>query len=269
MTNLSIQPSQLEIQLKPGTNYVQSYIIKNNGDVSVTLNTSVDTWLPQGLNGNIIYLNSPPNLNISLSNSDLKLGQNFILNPNQSKQLVLKIQGDTPGDYYFTFFVNQDVSSNPSTNSTQLIRLGSHLLISISDSELPTTNFKINNFKVQNPFIDCFFSSVKFSGEIQNNSNYFDKIDNTISISKNNTVINKLTIFPDNVLSHHSRTLRCLNDKSPAECQLSKPLWPGIYQASIDNTSTSFIILPYSLLIFLLLLIIITKLLIDKKNNIL
>ena len=269
MTNLSIQPSQLEIQLKPSANYVQSYVIKNNGDVSVTLNTSVDTWLPQGPNGNIIYLNSPPNLNISLSNSDLKLGQNFILNPNQSKQLVLKIQGDTPGDYYFTFFVNQDVSPNPSTNSTQLIRLGSHLLVSISDSELPTANFKINNFKVQNPFIDCFFSSIKFSGEIQNNSNYFDKINQTINITKNNTIVNELTIFPDNVLAHHSRTLRCLDNKSPVSCQLSKPLWPGIYRASIDNTSTSFIVLPYSLLTFLLLLIVVTKLLIDKKNNIL
>lgn len=267
MTNLSIQPSQLEIQLKPGANYVQSYIIKNNGTESVVLNSSLDSWLPQGPNGNIVYLNSPPNLNISLSNSDLTLGQNFILNPGQSRQLVLKIQGDIPGDYYFTFFVNQDVSANTTTNSTQLIRLGSHLLISVSDSELPVTNFKINNFKVQNPFIDCFFSSVKFKAEIQNNSDYFNKIDNTINISKNNTIINKLTIFPDNVLAHHSRTLRCLNDKSPINCQLSKPLWPGIYRASIGDTSTSFVVLPYTLLLSVLLLIIIVKLLIDNRKQ--
>lgn len=266
MTSLSIQPSQLEIQLKPGVNYVQSYIIKNNGDQSVILNSSVDSWLPQGPNGNIVYLNSPPE-NLSLSNSDLKLGQSFILEPNQSKQLVLKIASSTPGDHYFTFFINQDVSAISSTNSTQLIRLGSHLLISVSNSELPAPKFTINNFKVTNPFIDCFFSSVKFKAEIQNNSDYFNKIDNTINISKNNTIINKLTIFPDNVLAHHSRTLRCLNDKSPTGCQLSKPLWPGIYRASIDNTSISFIVLPYTLLLFLLLLIIITKLLIDKKND--
>lgn len=257
MTNLSIQPSQLEIQLKPGANYIQSYIVKNLSDQTVTLNTSVDTWLPQGSNGNIVYLNSPPDLNISLSNSDLKLGQNFILNPNQSQQLVLKIQAITPGDHYFSFFINQEIITNNSTNSTQLIRLGSHVLISVSDSELPVTNFKIKNFKVQNPFIDCFFSNVNFSGEVKNDSDYFDKFNDYIKISKNNQEIKKIEIPPNNVLAHNSRQFTGL---------LQKPLWPGIYQASVSNQNITFIVLPYTLLLFLLLLIVITKLLIDKKK---
>jgi hypothetical protein len=267
MINLSIQPSQLEIQLKPGTSYVQSYIVKNTSEQSVVLNTSVDSWTPQGSEGNVTYLNSPPDMNLSLSNSDLKLGQSFILNPGQNKQLVLKIQATTLGDHYFTFFINQDTSAIDSTNSTQLIRLGSHLLISVSNLELPTTNFKVNDFKITNPFIDCFLSPVEFSGDIKNDSDYFNKIDDRITISKNGNNIKELVLFPDNVLAHNYRQIRCLNDKSPTDCRLINPLWPGVYQVSIADKSTFFVVLPYSLLIFLLLLIIIIKLFRKPKKQ--
>lgn len=271
MANLSIQPSKLEIQIKPGTSYVQSYIIKNNGDQQIVLNTSVDSWLPQGLDGDVTYQNSLPDFGLSLSNSNLKLGQAFVLAPNQSQQLVLKIQvpTDAPaGDRYFTFFINQELSPSLTTNSTQLVRLGSHLLMSVTNFEQPNYDLKIDNFKINNPFIDCFFSTVKFTGEIKNNSDYFTQIDNSITLSKNNTTINKLTIFPDNVLAHHARQIRCLNnDKLPTNCQLQKPLWPGIYQATITNQTITFVVLPYSLLIFIAFASIIIKLIIDKHNR--
>lgn len=261
MSNLSITPAKLEIQLKPNSGYVQSYVVKNNGDQSIILNTSIDSWIPQGNDGNVTYLNSLPNINYSLSNANLKLGQSFILNPQQSQQLVLKIQSITPGDYYLTFFVNQEEMPNSSTNSTQLIKLGSHLLISVSDTETPVTKFTLSNFKVKNPFIDTFFSPITFSGQINNQSDYYNKIDDSITISKNNTIINKLTIFPDNVLAHHSRTMRCLNDINPIECQLQKPLWPGFYKATALNQSTTFLVLPYSLFIFFIFIAIIAKIL--------
>lgn len=270
MTNLSITPAKLEIQLKPGSSYVQSYIIKNNGDKSVTLYTSIDSWLSKGLDGDVVYTNSLPDIDISFSNSNLKLGQSFVIEPNKSQQLVVKVQTatDTPvGDRYLSLFINQEQSANLSSNSTQLIRLGSHLLISISDSETTTSNFKINNFKINNPFIDCFFSTIKFSGEITNQSDFFNKIDNTILINKSNTIINKLTIFPDNILAHNSRNIRCLNDKSPINCQISSPLWPGFYQATTLNQSINFVVLPYSLIIFLIFIAIITKILYSYSSE--
>ncbi|MFA7300692.1 MAG: hypothetical protein WC069_00040 [Candidatus Shapirobacteria bacterium] len=267
MTNISIQPSKIEIQLKPGALYVQSYIIKNSGDQSIILNTSTDSWLPQGSQGNVSYLNYPPNINLSLSNSDIKLGQTFILGPNQSKQLVLKIEATQPGDHYFTFFISQDSSSVSSTNSSQLIRIGSHLLISVSESEIVPTKLNITNFKVNNPFIDCFFSNVKFTGLIHNQSDYFNQANGDITISKNSNITNKLTIYPDTVLSQHNRSLRCLNEKSPIDCQLNRPLWPGIYQATALNQTISFVILPYSLLTFVLLISIVIKLLIDSNHH--
>jgi len=267
MNNLSISPSKLEIQLKPGTNYVQSYIIKNIGDQQLTLNSSIDSWIPQGSDGNVTYLNTNPNISLSLSNTDLKLGQNFVLGPNQTKQLVLKIQATTLGDHYFTLFINQDTSAIASSNSTQLIRLGSHLLISVSDTDQPPSKLVVNNFKVNNPFIDSFFFPTTFSGQIINQSNYFDKVNKSIVITKNGQEVTKLTIFPDNVLANHSRNLRCLDNNLPVNCQLSKPVLPGFYQATIDKQTVSFVVLPYSLLIFSAIIFIIIKAIIDNYKH--
>lgn len=269
MNNLSISPSKIEIQMKPGSNFVQSYTIKNIGDQQLILNSSIDSWIPQGSDGGISYLNTNPNLSLSLSNTDLKLGQNFIINPNQSKQLVLKIQATTPGDYYFTFFINQDNSPTNSSNSTQLIRLGSHLLITVSDIDQTPTKLTISNFKINNPFIDSFFFPTIFSGQIVNQTNYFDKINKSIIITKNNQEVTKLTIFPDNVLANHSRNIRCLDENLPNNCQLLKPIWPGFYQASIDKQTTNFIVLPYSLFALctiIFMVIAIVKLNIDKHH---
>jgi len=266
MSNLSITPSKLEIQISPGANYVQSYVIKNNSDQQVILNSSIESWIPQGSDGNVAYTNTNSDINFSLSNSDLKLGQNFIIGPNQSKQLVLKIQVTpelTSGDRYLTFFVNQSTNTSLSSNSTQLIKLGSHLLITVTKSEIPVTKLIINNFKTNTKFIDCFFSPLKFTGQVLNQSDYFDKIDKSITISKNDNEITKISIFPDNVLAHHSRNIRCLSNNLPVDCQLEKPLWPGFYQATIDKQTIGFVVMPYSIIIIFILFTVLAKVLID------
>lgn len=271
MTNLSIVPAKLEVQLKPGATYIQSYIVKNSGDQTITLNTSLNSWLPVGPDGNIKYLDSSPDLVTSLSNTDIQFGQNFILNPKQSRQIVLKIQvpeNTINGDRYFTLFFNQDDSASLSSNSTQLIRIGSHLLISISESETNISKFSINNFKTNTHFIDCFFGTIKFTGIINNPSNTFNKVDDSIIISKNNSVITKLPIFPDNILANHNRTLRCQNNNLPVDCQLQKPFWPGIYSASYADKSITFFVFPYSILLALLVIAVIIKTIIDNiKHN--
>lgn len=269
MSNLSINPSKLEIQLKPGATYIQSYTVTNQDDRQIILNTSVDSWTPQGPNGNIVYLNSLPPLELSLSNSNISLGQSFVLNPKQSQQLVLKIKVPpdiSPGDNYFTFFINQQNQPINSTNSNQLIRLGSHLLISVSDSELPLSKLNIKNLKVNSIFNDSFFSYIKISGEIVNNSNFYSRIDTSLNIFKNNQVIKKIIVYPDNVLANHSRQLRCLDNKSPVTCQIQKPLWPGLYTINIYNQNIHFFIFPYSLLLSIVTLIFIIKLLVDKHK---
>jgi len=262
MPSLQITPATLEFWLKPGATYTQSYQIQNNGSSPVTFTASIDRWVPQGFDGGLNYPGLPLDLNFSLTNSDLRLGNSFILNPSQNRQLVLKISSPatlSPKDYYFTFFVNQQLMDS-NANTTNLLRLGSHLLISVSNSESEPQQISIGQFRLSPSIHDTFFGSSTFTGLVDNQSNFFSKIEGTISISKNNTPFLQMELFPGNILAHHQRSLFCLKQDQPIPCRLGPPLWPGFYQAtlSLKNSESAqtigFFVLPYSLIAFLLLI---------------
>lgn len=262
MSSLSITPATLEFWLKPGAAYIQSYQIQNNGPSPVTLTTSVDRWLPQGFDGGLSYPGLPFDLNFSLTNSDLRLGNSFILDPGQSRQLVLKISAPATTslqDFYFTFFVNQQLESS-STNTANLLHLGSHLLISVSNTETEPQKISINQFRLSPSIHDTFFGFSTFSGLIDNQSDFFSKIEGTINISKNNTPLLQMELFPGNILAHYQRSFFCIKDAVPIPCRLGPPLWPGFYQATLslknskETSTVNFLVLPYSLVAFIFLI---------------
>jgi hypothetical protein len=266
MASLTISPSQTEIQIIPGSTYIQSYTIKNNSDFDVVLFSSVESWQPQGINGNISYnSNLPSQINFSLSNSDLKLNQNFVLKPSESKQLVLKIKTSSnlnESDFYFTFFINQT-----DANYQNLVKIGSHILISVSQNQNPAKNASVPFFSAFPKISDCFFNQILIDGQIENQSSYFFKPNATISLIKNNSEISKLIIFPSNILSFHQRQILCLDQlsNSPQNCNIKKPLWPGIYQLKLNSSdpnfssSTNFFVFPFSIFLPIFLFFLILK----------
>ena len=267
MFNLSLSPSQVEFVLKPGITLIQAYEITNNSESSITLNTEVLPFVPQGNNGSVSYssLLASPNISFSLNNADLKLGQPFTLAPLESRQLVLKIKTSPEtqlADYYSTFFVYQttDMSANESTISQSTGKIGSHLLLSVSNSEFPKIQGQIKKFTVNPKLKDVFFTPIDFSVEVKNNTNYFYKSIGKITISKNQKTIKQLELDPQNVLANHSRSILCQN---LTDCRLSPPLWPGKYTATLELDSSlnippsaiSFWVLPVSPIVFILLIL--------------
>lgn len=267
MFNLTLSPPQIEFVLKPGITLTQAYQVTNNSDSSITLNTEVLPFIPRGDNGSVSYssLLTNPNISFSLNNSDLKLGQPFTLKPQQSRQLVLKIKTSPQtelADYYSTFFVYQttDLSANSNNISQSVGKIGSHVLLSVSNTEFPIINTQIKKFSITPKLKDVFFTPIKFSPNIQNNTNYFFKSLGKITISKNQKIIKQLNLESQNVLANHSRSLFCQNQTT---CTLSPPLWPGIYTATFEldpnlnvpPASFSFWVLPLSPIIFILLIL--------------
>lgn len=265
MFNLTLSPPQIEFVLKPGITLTQAYQVTNNSDSSITLNTEVLPFLPQGDNGSVSYssLLANPNIVFSLNNADLKLGQPFTLAPLESRQLVLKIKTslDTElSDYYSTFFIYQstELSANSSSISQSIGKIGSHILLSVSNSESPKISSQIKKFTVSPAIKDVFFTPLTFSVNIKNNTNYFFKSYGKISILKNQKTIKQLNLEPQNVLANHQRSLICENQTS---CTLTPPLWPGKYIATLEldpslNTSPvsfSFWVLPLSPIAFIIL----------------
>ena len=258
MFDLSLSPPQAEFILKPNVTLTQAYEVTNNSNQEITINTKVLPFLPSGDDGSVTYsdLISNPNIIFSLNNANLQLGQPFTLKANETKQLVLKITTNSQtklADYYSTFFVYQtnQTTANDTNISQTTGQIGSHILLSVSNTENPTVSGIIQKFSITPKIKDVFLTPIKFNGQIQNNSNYFFKTTGQITISKGERVIKELELDSQNVLANYYRKFSC-NDQS--ECTLNTPLWPGHYTATIQlnsslnttNISTSFFVLPLS-----------------------
>ncbi|MDD4027155.1 MAG: hypothetical protein PHO75_03115 [Candidatus Shapirobacteria bacterium] len=262
--NLTISPSQSEFILKPGVTLLQAYNIINNSDTSITLNSEILPWIPSGSDGSVNYnqaINNP-NIEFSLANSDLKIGQPFVISANSKQQLVLKIKSNPNtglSDNYYTFFIFQNQNTTTSKdNFTQAVgKIGSHLLLTVSDTENPKIESKIENFSISPKIKDVFFGPITFNGVVKNNSNFFFKINGKITITKNDKIIKEFELNNNNVLNHHARNITCKDQN----CAINPPLWPGHYlvKVSLDPSlnaksyDTSFYVLPISPILFLLL----------------
>ncbi len=279
--NLTISPAQSEFVLKPGITISQTYEITNNSDYSITLNTQILPWIPSGNNGSVNYNQAVnnPNIEFSLTNANLKINEPFILKANSKQQLILKIKTNPNinlSDNYYTFFIyqNQDTIQSSNNYSQATGKIGSHILLTVSNIENPKIESAIENFSITPKIKDVFFGPINFKGEVKNNSNFFFKINGKIIIAKNDKIIKRFELNPSNVLNHNSRSISCQNQTS---CNLNPPFWPGHYNLILEldpnlNTKayeTSFYVLPLSPLLFLLLItgiFLVIKFLKNKKS---
>ena len=266
--NLTLSPAQIEFVLKPGVTIIQAYDVINDSGSSIILNTEVLPWIPSGTNGSVNYNQAVNNSNIefSLNNSNIQLGQPFTLAANSKQQLVLKIKTNSNidlSDNYYTFFVFQDqnITATSKDNFSQASgKIGSHILLTVSDTENPKVTSEIQSFSISPKIKDIFFNPITFKGKIKNNSDFFFKTNGKITITKNDKIIKELELNSDNVLNHHSRDISCTDQNT---CQINPPFWPGHYKvtATLDSSlnaksyETSFYIWPISPLLLVVLAI--------------
>ena len=281
--HLTLSPAQREYILKPGASFTQAYQVTNNSNSTLVLNTVLEPWAPQGTDGSLrfdAYLQNP-DLEFSLNNADLRLGQNFRLNPGESRQLVLKIKAlpqATLSDAYYTFFVYQDqnslINSEISGSSTSA-KIGSNLILTISNSDQISAKASFSELSASPAFKDALFGKITLNSQINNHSPHFFQTGGKITLSKSGLTQKELLIYPQNVLANHSRDLLCQDistPPSPTNCTIPAPLWPGYYTATftLDSPATSstlsFFVFPYWL-ILALILIFSTVFIIINKNR--
>jgi len=279
---LTLSPAQREYILKPGASFTQAYQVTNNSNSTLILNTILEPWAPMGTDGSLRfdpYLQNP-DLQFSLTNADLRLGQSFKLSPGQSQQLVLKIKAlpqATTTDAYYTFFVYQDQNSflnSQISGSSSTAKIGSNLLLTISNSDQISAKASFSELQALPTFKDALWGKITLTGQINNLSSHFFQTGGKITLSKSGLTQKELLIYPQNVLANHSRDLLCQDistPPAPTNCTIPAPLWPGFYTATLTldspatTTPLSFFVFPYWL--FLALILIISSFLIIVKKK--
>jgi hypothetical protein len=267
------------VTIKPGKSLTQAYEIANNSESDLYLRARVVPFKAADNQGGIRLKESglelPPYF--SLQNANLKLGQIFKLAAGAKKQLVLKISipKDAPEkDGYFTFLLEQPagLELRRQNISRSLIKIGSNILLSISNQEITTKKGLISQFLAV-PRIADMFSKVSFEVIADNTGSRYFKPEASIVIKRwPEKEVGKLLLRPDNVLAQSQRKLVCWQpptkeiEAKTIPCQFSSAI-PGRYQATltfkpaesnqpVQTTTVTFWILPIriSLLIAALIL---------------
>ncbi len=308
--SLSISPPLLEVMIQPGKSITKAYEVTNNSNRDLYLNAKLVPFTPADHFGNISlnldhtlrevhseHLGSATSF-FSLQNNNISLNQPFRITAGGKQQLVLKINippENQEKDYYYTFLIEQIDRGEyiPSTSgSSHRIKIGSNILLTVSESGQPKTDFQISEFRA-NPKFGDIFDTVKFKLLIENTGQAFFKPEGKIVIY--NTLFNKkmaeLDLLPENILVNSVREIRCSSSTSAeenlaqektseagelsekenlkiSECTFSSWL-PGKYKAVIGTSShqaqTSnpqslayFYLIPYRLILTLLIIILIT-----------
>jgi hypothetical protein len=301
---LSISPPLLEVMIQPGKSITKAYQLTNNSDFDLYLTAKVVPFTPADLSGNIKLQDSdlpiPTSNFFTLQNSNIQFNQPFQLSAGTSQQLVLKVdipQVTEEKDHYYTLLIEQ-AEQGEYIGSRHRIKIGSNLLITVSQSGQPRTEFNLAEFSAQPKFADLF-DQIEFNLIVENTGQAFFKPDGKIEVY--NTLFNRkmaeLDLFPENVLVNSSRKIRCMENQTktitsevsadftsevlrPIACSFSSTL-PGKYKAVITSPSnkplttntqhqTYFYLIPFRLILALGLIILIIwqinrKLKLDNK----
>lgn len=275
--SLSITPPLLEVQIQPGKSLTQAYQISNNSETELVLKAEVVPFEPADEEGGVKFREVfEPKIGFLLQNADLRLGQSFLLRPGESKQLVLKIRvpkNAPEKDEYYTFLISQVPKTLLGESASQaLVRIGSHILVSISKEERLARKGRVVKFEAR-PKVADVFSKVNFDMIAENTGNRYFKPEAELKIEGwGRGVVEELKIRPDNILAFSKRRLSCWLPKEDVsfetkECDFSSRI-PGRYKAVLSFKPAGseqppqtyvvyFWILPLKLLLVLLLFVLV------------
>jgi hypothetical protein len=263
MIDITLNPANTALIIRPGAIATQTYLITNNSTGSQEITTLVNAWLPNGDNGDLRF--DPltnQNIKFSIDNDNLSLGTPITLAPAETKKITLVIHplDTTPiADYYFSFFVQK--------NETNLqAKIGGNLLLTVSNEFDTPAKTEITQFKINHNFVDSFFTPISISTKIKNNTLHLTDLQGKIDITRNNQKYKTIKLENKVALAYSSRQLDTIT--------LSPPLFPGLYRATITmdaklntpNKTITFFVAPYSF-IAIITLAIILYFVFRKKSN--
>ena len=253
---LSIYPPLLEVMIRPGKTITQVYQLANKGTTDLTLTSRLIPFEPADEFGNVRlkteeYLPENEKNWFSFQNADLNLGDNFTLKAGNEQQIVFKIripENTQEDDHYLTLLFESLPEPNLNQSAAQSkIKIGSNLLLTISETGEPPRKAEIVEFKIDNAWFQLgswqftdSFANPKFILRIKNIGRNFFKPMGIINVKGWSKQEYVLDLLPENILINSVRQSQCFSsqENKPLKCQLSTG-WKtkfliGPYQAQIS-----------------------------------
>ncbi len=284
---LSIYPPLLEVMIKPGKTITQVYQLNNQGENDLVITSKILVFEPADELGNV-RIKTDASLAMSdwfsFQNTDLNLGDNFVLKIGQEQQVVLKIkvpENALEDDYYLTLLFESLPELTLNQGNTQnKIQIGANLLLTISTTGEPPRKAEIAEFKIKNAwfkigswqFIDSFINPLIIL-RVKNIGRSLFKPMGTINVSGWTGGKYLLELLPENILTNSLRQSQCFStdQNQPSPCQLETN-WKnkfliGPYQVKVtfglDKISEDyqqtlhFFAFPFTLIVTLLFIILV------------
>ena len=284
---LSISPPIDEIMIVPGNNVAQNFTLSNNG-IDGYASLYIVPFTPLGEYGgvfldeeNMVTSSSPYNSWFSITSPNISFGEKFYIRQGEATTVTIRFSppADAPEkDYYFTLIYQLESDSSSgfsSTGSINKARIGSNLLVSLSQDGLPKKSFQITEFSA--PKLIDSLGRLKFNTRIENTGSYFFKSYGNISISSTFSPDETLELAPFNVASGSTRNIPCIKEEDAMDCQSGKKVFIGIYKStlkvipddgeSFQEKTTTTVALPFSLIAVSVLVYLIYKILYKAKDT--
>ena len=260
--SLTISPPLVEIMIKPGKTVTQAYKIRNDGEPAI-VKISLVEYKAGDLQASPDYI--PENW-IQIINNDLSFNTPFLLNSNQEKQVILKINPpvNTPEEEYYRILMFS-TSPNPASQFSQSSisqNLGSVILVSVTRTGEKLKAAQLTKFAI--PALMDSFDPLIVDFDLQNTGKIYIRPIGEIKLDGQAS----FKILPKIVLPNQIKRLVTDNSKTDGQ-ELHSLYLPGFYlgkhQVNIAFTldegkikieqSKTFYALPWKIFVVLIILL--------------
>ncbi len=254
---LSVDPSLVKIQVKPGKAITKAFTIQNDSDTEKQIVVRLIPFDKSDPKGNPIIdikNNSSWLKYFTLSNTNIKLNEPFTLKPNTKEQIVLSISIPEKAnieDFYTTLLFSTYENTLPVESKGTIISasIGANILITITSELNPKTILKIDNIKITSPnfkigrniFVDSL-TPITYQISATNTGNHVTETKGTVNINKAGLILSTQGILPQYIISKNKRQLLDTNG-NPTFTYKPNTLSFGWHNIKVniksDNTNSS------------------------------
>lgn len=266
---LSVEPSLVTIQIKPGKAITKAFTVKNSSDIEKQLVVRLLPFEKADNAGNPtldVKTNSPWLKYFTLSNTNVKFDEPFTVKENSSEQIILSIsipENANVEDFYATLLFSTYTNTLPADTKGTIISasIGANLLVTITSEVDPKTILKVDNIKITSPnlkigrrvFVDSL-TPITYELKASNIGNHITQSKGTATITKKVEVLSVQGILPQYIISKNTRQLLNIDGGNTFKFT-PNPLSFGWHNIKVNiksdntnsNNSVEFFIFPFKI----------------------